>query len=1302
MSLYKRFFTIVLLFNFIGIYAQSSIEFKQLTGDNVSTQSITYDIEQDSIGNVWIASEEGVLKHNSRFFKIYDTYDGLPENISNRTTEVFIDSKQQVWVGMENGICLYNKNFDKFDLIGKADDINPSLVNKITEDGNGNIWIGAFNGLWKFQPEKHSNGLERIIGNLVVQNIYQEGNTLYLGTGKGLYAYQINNQKSHFIKGTVSSINVIHKINNEILVGSKNGELFTLNVEKEELERVDVDFLGLFPITDFSSDKKGNLFLATDGDGLYLLNKNFNVVDHFIDDPDDQNSLNSNGIYDIEMGNEGILWIATYGGGVNYYNSNKLPFIKIQHELNNEHTLITDFTRAIAQDSNGNVWFGTKKGLSVWNVAKNSWKNFKYLSPNPQKAEDIVLSLEADGEYMWAGTYNNGLFRIHISNFQIVPFNETRDANIKLKKIYAICKDLVGNLWFAGIEEDLTVLRPDNRVETYPIQTIKSLQLAPDGDILASGRNGIYRINDQKREFKLIEELSPQSNNLAYSTISAIDLTSNGEIIVATNGAGLVYFNSNSRDVKKLTVKSGMPSDIVQGVIAMDVDDVWASTTKGLAHIMTSEKDTIIRVYDKRDGMAGTEFNYGSYTRLKDGLIAFGGVDGVTIFNPDKIKGQSHSPSIVFDGFKLFNQQIKPGESHVLEKHINETDEIVLESDENSLEIEFTGVSHGTPSKVTYSYFLEGFEEDWSEPSPNGFATYTNLNSGKYVFRVRAIDKYGNFGDERSLNVEISSPWWATNKAFFIYTFLIIGVILLIIHFTSVVVHKRHADEQIDFFNNITHEIKTPLAILLSSLDGMTENVKSNEESKVKIKRTVKRINSLFEQMLNFHKVTSGDLEVQNIMPIKVESHLKGIIDDFKPLTSERNLNLEITHKWDKEVFFFDRDIFDKIVLNLLSNAIKYSFDDGNINLYTSTTRFGDLRIEIEDHGLGIPKEQQKYILKRYYRARNAINSQRPGTGLGLVMVKKLIEKVGGSITFESEENKGTSFFVELPNLKSKFREQELVKEKTVVPVSPSDLDDPSELDDFSDNKILIVEDNDELRSILVETLGKHFQIFEASNGSEGLEVALQQFPDLILTDLIMPEMDGMEMSKKLKEDINLNHIPIFMLTVLQNSVQQIESIESGISEYIEKPVNVKYLLAKIINTFKWQKTLRQRFVQEEDAGNAALFRSKSDQEFLGGLEKAILDNIENNDFSVHDLSKQFGMSRTSLYLKLKNLVDLSPQDFIIHTKLKYAKKLLVEGQKTIKEVAYCSGFSNPKYFSTSFKKFYGQTPSGFIESLQK
>lgn len=1300
MNFKASIFIIIICFVVNSLHSQNNFEFDKLSGDNLSTQSITYAIKQDSIGHIWIASEEGVMKYDSKKVKVYNTYDGLPESVNNRISTLFIDSEQRVWIGLENGVCLYNKLMDKFDLIKSDIDINPSLINAISEDAYGNIWVAGFNGLWEI--DNKSLKLSRRDSDNHIQSLCFKNDKLIYGTQNGLFSYDIklNTVTEIDEDSNLKNIWLVNNVGSQIYVGLKTGELYIVNLELGKVEEVPIKIQIRHPITDIIIDEKSNLYLATDGEGIYYLNKNYEVLNEFKEDVDNPYSIASNGIYDVEIGKENILWIASYGGGINYLDFNKRPFKRIKHIVNNENSIATDFSRSIAEDGNGNIWFGTTKGISIWNTKSNTWKQIPKLSKVSGRESDIVLALEPDGAFMWAGTYNDGLFKVDINTLISKQYAHSQYNEINLEKIYTVFKDSKSNLWFGGINGNLTIIRPNDKIEEYPINQIKFITESESGHILASGRQGVYKIDDSKKEFQLIEAIRPNKLDLAYATINAVQEDSKGNLVLATNGAGLVFYNSENNSVKKITIKSNLPSDIVQGVLIENDESLWTSTTKGLAHIKLTKKDTVINVFDKQDGTCSTEFNYGSFAKIKDKLFAFGGRDGVTIFNPTSIIATNYKPNIVFDAFKLFNKVINPDEKP-LGKYIDKVKDITLQHKENSIELKFTGILHSSASKIKYSWLLEGFDKNWSEPTITNFATYTNLSPGDYVFKVKAYNKYARAGNERHMNITVLSPWWATNQAFVLYIVLFIAIIAAIVHFTSVIIKKKHADEQIDFFNNITHEIKTPLTVLISSLDNITENVDTGKESKKRIKTTVKRINSLFEQMLNFQKVTSDNKVLSDISEINLSSHIEKRIKNFEPLTKQRALEIEVTNNWGEAPFYFDKNVFDKVLLNLLSNAIKYSFEGGVIKVNLEKAENKELKIAFIDEGIGIPKDQQKFILKRYYRARNVINSQRAGTGLGLMMVKKLLEKTGGSISFWSEENKGTTFTILLKNLKYEYDKKQALKENIIKPIEEK-TEDRSEIDAFSNSKILVVEDNDELRKQLVDTLGVYFQIFEASNGKEGLEIAYQIFPDIILTDLIMPELDGMQMAKKLKDDINLNHIPVFMLTVLQNSDQKLESIETGISEYIEKPVDIKFLLAKMINTLKWQKKLREKYVHDSDTENASLFRNKNDQNFLKNLESTVIDNIENESFSVHDLSGSFNMSRTSLYMKLKNLVDLSPQDFIIHTKLKFAKKLLIEGSHTIKEVAYRSGFSNPKYFSTSFKKFYKVTPSKFIESLKK
>lgn len=1294
---------ILIFFSFLisssPVFGQAATLFKSLDGASTSSQSISYAVKQEKSGLLWIATEEGVVSHNSIDFKTYNNYDGLDPALSNRVTTLFIDSEDQLFIGTETGLGIYNPLLDKFELVPATNNINPSLITNVLKTDDGQLLVTGFNGLWA--KSENEELLKRVGDFKQISAIETTAQGIIIAHQKELtlIPYSLNINESKVInlpkREVVSSL---LDLSNKVIIGTESGLLYSL----ELMNYADFEILAnlnnkIRDIIVFDSD---TFFVATDGSGLFKLNQRWETLQHFTDNDSSLEYISSMGIYDIEKGINDELWIASYGGGVSKLNTSNVKFINPKHRYRDDNSIANDFTRAIIQDHLGKIWFGTKKGISIWDRDNNDWTQLSSLVMNNSESS-IILALEKQDNFIYVGTFNHGLFKINADNLKVT--NLTKEINTKnaASSVYTILSTDKSTIWIAGLQGDLARLEKDKIIRTIPVQNIRKLTRLDSVHLLAAGRNGVYKIDERDNSFTLIESIANNTTDNRYSTLNDV-IVNDGKLLLASNGMGIISYQLDSGKVESLSMSDGLPSDNVQTLLRISNSEFWAATTKGLAHIIKKDDTNEIYVYNQSDGLASTEFNYGSYAVIDDGnLIAFGGTKGVSIFDPNKIKTTGPVPRLRFLDFKVFNDIINPGEEE-LPIALEEIDEIELASNQNSLELSYIGILHDASEQVTYSHRLKGFDDEWSPTTTQNFQSFTNLSSGDYIFEVKAFNKYGESSATRSLDISIATPWYATRIAYFLYFLSLIVLIYTVFHFIKVMILKRNADEQIAFFNNVTHEIKTPLTILMSSLDKVTSDIADTDESKKRIKTTVKRINSLFEQMLNFHKVTSQNSITQHVTQLQIDKHIDGLIESFKPLSEERHIDIKVHSKLSNPVFHHDRDILDKVVLNLMSNAIKYSNENSEIHVELGHSRDQQLQIKIIDNGIGIPKEQQKFILKKYYRARNVINSQRPGTGLGLVMVKKLLDKTGGTLTFTSEENEGTTFTVLLNDLKKLYEEKEIQKIHN-IDSSPEDLDlIQLEVGDLSNSKILVCEDNDELRGLMVSALGNYFQVFEAINGQQGLEMALQHYPDIILTDLIMPEMDGMQMARKLKEDINLNHIPVFMLTVLQNSSQKLESIESGVSEYIEKPIDMKILLAKIVNTLNFQTQLRKKYRQEQDSDTAAVFKNKKDQEFLEKLEGNIIQHLGDDAFSVHDLSGSMGMSRTSLYMKLKNLVDLSPQDFIIHTKLKVAKKLLIEGEMSIKEVAYQSGFSNPKYFSTSFKKFYNMTPSGFLDSLKK
>lgn len=1277
---------------FIPIFklgAQSHPTFEKLSSDNDVNQSIVYAIGQDKYANLWLATEEGVVRNDSKDSYIYNKYNGLPEGVTDRVSVLFVDSKNRIWIGTQNGLCLFDRKKDEFQLISKKHHVGFNVTN-IIEDNYGQIWINANNTLFKCTEKNKEYHLTKILHS-ITSNICSINSSIVYSKNNYLFSLDINSRKSSVIKkitSNSSSIILIKVLNNEIFIGMSNGEVYKTNVYFDSFFNVLPAFKSInIPIKDIEL-YHNKYYIATDGAGVIVLNKDFKKIAHFMHNEDIPDSLSSDGVYDLFRDDQGLLWIATYGGGVNYINPLKNNFIILKHQLNNKNSLSNNFCRSFLDVGNNIIWFGTKNGINVWDRNNNSWKHISSIENNTKGA--IILSMVLDGDFVWAGSYNKGLLKINKKTLSVENYGKNENKKVYFNNIYKVFKDNANNKWIGGINGFLTKITNKNKIFIYKINQIKDIIQRRNGDIITVGKNGVFKINKAGQIIE-IKKLHSKKGYLEYVTINCLIENKYNNLILGTNGAGLILFNPQNNKLKLINSESGLPSDIIQGIVEINPKEYWISTTKGLAKIKIDKNNISIVKYEKSDGISSNEYNFNAYAKLNSGEILFGGVDGVTLFDPKMITKQNYLPKIIFEEFLIFNELVTPKDK-ILNSHINEKNEINLKYTQNSIGLKFVGVVHGFASKVKYTWKLDGFDKKWSLPNGKTRVNYTNLNYGDYIFRVKASNKDGVWGKERILHIKIERPWWASFLAYLIYL-LIFGLCIYgVIYIATLLQVKKSKEEQINTLNNITHEIKTPLSILIASIEN-----DSSLKDRFEIKSTIERLNLLISQMLNFHLVSSKDNVPIEISEIILDDYFNELIINFNPLLSEKNLKIILKNNYEKEVFYYEKESFDKIILNLISNAVKYSKDNSEIKISLYHKKKNQLGIKITDKGIGIPKDQQKYILNNFYRARNVINSRYSGTGLGLMIVKNLVEKNNGKITFESKENIGTTFKIELIDQESKFLSSNIIKDFTISPSF-----DVNELNKFNNYKILVVEDNEILRRNMVRFLENYFLVYEAKNGKEGLDLALQIFPNLILTDFMMPEMDGVEMCNILKENINLNHIPVFMMTVLNNTLHKQSTIESGITEYFEKPIDINLLLAKINNIFNWQEKLKEKYLLQEEINNADKFKSKKNTDFILKLESIILDKIQDENFSLQDICSLIGMSRTSLYMKLKSLIDLSPQDFIIHTKLKYARKLLTEGDVNIKEVAYASGFSNPKYFSTSFKKFFGITPTSFIESLNK
>ncbi|HEY0667909.1 MAG TPA: ATP-binding protein, partial [Sphingobacteriaceae bacterium] len=785
---------------------------------------------------------------------------------------------------------------------------------------------------------------------------------------------------------------------------------------------------------------------------------------------------------------------------------------------------------------------------------------------------------------------------------------------------------------------------------------------------------------------------------IKYKTgsIFSIRIDKKGRIWCASEGQGLMRFFEKEKTFKKYTMKDGLPSNIVYGILEDKRGHLWLSTTNGLSRFNPeTEKFTN---YTVGDGLKIKEFNYGAAAETAAGELIFGGINGFVMFKPEEINSVNVKTHLMFTDFKIFNVSSKVGANNSpLMRVIDQTDTISLRHDQNSLTFDFTSINYTNLSETLYSWTLDGLDKTWSPPGRGHSAVYTNLKPGNYTFRVKSINPSSALNQERTIVIQISPPFWETYWAYFFYLSVLFALSYFIVRYYHIQISENHAKDKINFFTNIAHDIRTPLSLIRSPLslalkrnDASAETLKSLRTAD----QNAERLSLLINQLLDFEKADMKKNEL-NLTLVNIEQTISDLCVNFTPYLHERGITLKKNFKRNNTIVALDRDKFEKIIFNLLSNAFKYTLKGGLVEIITDISGNNCL-IEISDTGIGIPREQQKYIFKRYFRAQNVLNSNETGSGIGLMLTRKLIEQHKGTVNFESTVDKGSTFRVLLP----------LTEIPTIETATPASVehDRPAVADTLRPAAtvngkkpvLLIAEDHAELRTHLTENLSHFFVVHQAENGKEALKLTRKVFPDVIISDVMMLEMNGSEFCAEIKNNIDTSHIPFILLTSLTATQNKVDGIKTGADIYLEKPFNLEVLKSYVDNLLLNQKRLKEKFLKSEMTANDGL--SDLDKDFVSNGIRIIEENLSNSQFSVEDFEKAMGMSHAALYRKFKTLIGKTPLDFINQYRLKKAAELLKQGGYNVNEVAYMVGFSDPKYFSTSFKKLFGSNASDFRE----
>ncbi|MCC8186790.1 MAG: response regulator [Bacteroides sp.] len=1279
--------------------------FRQLGIKEGFSSRQVFRINKDSAGFIWAFTHLGVDRYDGNEVKHYEldkTLEAKDYILSSST--MTCDRTGNIWISLRNGkIYSYNKQTDRFvlqiDLIVTLSD--PFLfLNDMLFDDDNQLWLSLSSGLYHFDPQTKEVKAAGLVNEYINRLIQLEDGSFVAGTNTHLYQLWKDKETGTF--SPESLIRFPWEIKTESLF-SYGGILF-IGTFSDGAYRVNLPtgkvtsfhgFIPSVPIRAFAMLSDQTLLVGTDGAGMYRIRlSDGTLMERFVANEDEEGSLNGNTVSDILVDERDCIWVSTYTNGIGYLNPDYPQIHWIKHGRHNPHSLISSHVNVILEDSDGDLWYGTNNGVSLYQPASNKWTHFLNKDESNSVSSGVILALcEDTRKNVWVGGYGTGVYSIdkRTGNVRKAKARTYPDpTGIATDYIYSIHCD-GDELYFGGIEGELTCYNlRTNTYAYYPVTCVGDIRAGAYNKLLLAECGGLVVFDKITKE---IDRYNQLGDFVFQYPVRCLLESSTGEIWMASDGNGLLCYDPATKQLRPYTSLHGIESNSINNVVEDSSGQIWFNTEKNL-YCLDPETGKIVSMNEFLDIDWG-HYNPNASIRLRNGDLALGTADGVVVFSPDFKYEETEDIQLIFTDFKLLYQSVEAGkEGSLLKQAINETPAVRLKYVQNSFSLSFSSIGFVYPHRIRYEYMLEDFNKEWQHTDTTRDIDYMNLPAGKYTFRLKAVDKYSNeVITERSLAVVIGRPFWATYRALLFYLTIVGMIGYLSVQFVKHRIKEYNSREKIRSFISVAHDIRTPITLIKAPLSELRIHDGLSDDQRKSLDIASKNAEKLFEMVTQLLDLQKADLHPDKLTlsPQHIYTYLQDILTDFRMAAIQKGVDIQLTVQPGFPEVWFDKGKMNKILDNLLSNALKYT-EKGSI-LVNATYQRQLWSIEIRDTGIGIPEKERKNLFQQFYRAENAINSSETGSGIGLVLVKKMVKQLDGKITFSSTQHAGSSFTITFP-LKADsagINEPEIRKE--TVPATDTTRgaeDSPAP----AKNVLLLAEDDIDMREYLTENLSKEYEVVSVTDGKQALKMAKDINPDIIISDVIMPGLEGDEMCRILKSSMETSHIPIILLTALSERENIISGLEAGANDYIIKPFDFSVLKVRIRNILQSRQHLRETVLSPESSPEEVDYTSRLDKEFLDRTLEIINQQLSNPEFSINDFCRMLGMSRTSVYNKLKTLTDQSPNDFIRIIRLNRSKELLISRKYTIGEVSYMVGFSDPKYFSTCFKKQFGISPS--------
>ena len=1214
-------------------------------------------------------------------FSFFDLKTKNGVQINDWVSDIRSDLDNNIWIVIPNqGLFLYHfveKKLEQFNLGSNSipDQGNPECM---CIEQNGAVWIGT-NGGGVYHYNKSARTFSQYLGNA-------NGSTL---KGKNIYT--------------------MCDYGEELVIGIHEEKLLKLHKRKNTLTDVNAPQINYRIIRNvqFINEK---LWVGTQF-GLFVVDEKHGIVSHLREEITNPHSLGDNFVEKIYRDKEGGIWVSSYFGGVSYLPNQGMSFERYTPTLETG-TISSKRISVLKEDDKGNVWVGTEDGgLNILNPSSKTFiPNSKKLSNSTYNMKILSILLLSDKALI--GYFKNGIDIIKLPSYNKLHLSGTQ-LGLAEASSYALCEDRYGKIWLGNgwgvFVSDKDKLKFERVKEFGWIYAYDILEDSEGNIWVATMGNGTFKFDPTTRVVKHYTNKVNDKTTLSSNSVSSITETANGTIWFSTDRGGISRYNKGKDNFTSFSISDGLPDDVAYKILEDKSQNLWFGTNKGLVRFNPDTKD--IRVFTQNDGLLGNQFNYKAALATKSGKLYFGGYDGLIAFDPYQFKENLYVPPVYITKLSIFNKEpIIGGDNSPLTKSIIHSDKIVLNYNQSNISFDFVALSFTAPKSNRYAYKMDNLDKEWIYTNENHSVSYSKLPPGKYTFRVKGANNDGLWNEKvATLEVVILPPWWQSNVALFFY-FLVI--ILSIYYYIRINNKKHERDNQeklkyfetekekelysakVEFFTDIAHEIRTPLTLIngpLESLRDMNIENKDIQKNLRIMEESTNHLLSLINQLLDFRKIDNNKFMLK-LKECNINQILEEMYDRFELMAEQRKKKIELKIPKTITKAIADEDGLSKILNNMFVNAMKYSNEQINIELSILDNQF--FSIKIYNDGELIPKEESEKIFDPFYQLdknRNVAAS----TGIGLSLARSLAQLHNGFLYLDTTVSDMNCFVLELPLIQETqmyVSESDSAIENYII----ENTDSHSEKGNLA--TLLIVEDNVDMLSFIAEKLKSNYIVEKATNGVEGLKILENKNVSVIISDVMMPEMDGYEFCTKVKNNVEYSHIPIILLTAKNDLESKIQGLTVGADAYIEKPFSFNYLSTQINTLINNRMREREAFMQKPFLPIQHIGMNKADEEFIEKLVEIIMDNITDVNFNVEKLSELTYMSRSSLHRKITALSDLTPTDFIRLIRLKKAAEIIQEGKYRVGEVCYLVGINSSSYFIKLFQKQFGMTPKEFYK----